>query len=345
MSDKTQLQQLLKLAKAAHIKFREPMPIMNCVKFYNHTAMVSDFNTTIQISVHTAFSGAIEVDILLAAMLQEDPEIADTPTENSLIKVGAVSIPYTSVEEYPKVTPPETDNFRSYALINSGNLEQCLKFASKDESRFNLHGIYLNVPASEMVGCDGHRIALAPLVATQTETKPYILPYNFCKALIQLAGKSLDNLLIHHCEATGKIKVNGAGITIYASRVDGEYPDYSQVLKSQATSNSQIVKILDLKKFKSIVHDATKWTKEYTDPCMVFDGDKLEILCPNKGNLPFSLAALTSPFPHKLGLNPRYLYDALASEVSEIQVPSKSDSPILLTSKNGVRSIIMPMRA
>ncbi len=117
-----------------------------------------------------------------------------------------------------------------------------MRAVSTSESRFNLNCVYLNGPKGEVVGTDGHRLAIAPL--HKSKHTSMVSRADFALALKTISRKASE---------TVKIRMTAKLVTITTGRgpvkmmwVPGDYPDYHKIFDG-LTGTSLTVPTAELK--------------------------------------------------------------------------------------------------
>ena len=165
-------------------------------------------------------------------------EIATTSDARLELKCGRSRfvLAGNTAEQFPDLLEATPETFsRIQAVLFSSMIERTIYAASTDESQYNLTGIYFQVTEGgklRMVAADGHRLALIErTVADEGAALPdgVILPrkaLNEIKRLIddveadEVELGFIDNLVVMRC----------GGTTMTARMVEGEFPNYQQVI-------------------------------------------------------------------------------------------------------------------
>lgn len=128
----------------------------------------------------------------------------------------------------------------SVIVMRPALLGAIAKFASTDETRFNLHGVYFD--KAEVVACDGHRLVRVDIGAcfdafegTQLSShEPFLVPLDLVRSVVAGAKEIRANSL-HIGAADGRIRIDmfsgGKAIcTIGATAPVVTYPSINQVM-------------------------------------------------------------------------------------------------------------------
>lgn len=153
-------------------------------------------------------------------------EFSRTPGK-LLVAIGgaSASIPTLAAEEFPapKKGPAANVTFRPDTLRDT--LEFVLPAASEDETRFTLNGVCFD--GSAIVATDGHRLNLSAEGGEAFPGRP-ILHKSGAQALKACLAWSGDRCQ-GGCDKEAFV-FEGAGWRIVSRRIEGEFPDYSEIL-------------------------------------------------------------------------------------------------------------------
>jgi DNA polymerase-3 subunit beta len=218
--------------------------------------------------------------------------------------------------------------------------------ASSDETKYVLNGVYLSFSGDKLtvVATDGRRLALAEqeLEFPKEAEAEMIVP---TKAV---------NELLHALKDEGQLKIYFAGnqvmfefdsISIVSKLIDGNYPNYKQVIPAQSAERVQI----DREALLTAVRRVALLTSERSNAVKLeFGKNKLKIsaVSPDIGEAHETIAIKYTGKELSIGFNPEYLMDPLRHltpddvylELTDELSPGvvKCDIPFLY--------VLMPMR-
>jgi DNA polymerase III subunit beta len=261
-------------------------------------------------------------------------------------------------EEFPSLPVPDEKN--SYPLEAAGlkgMLEKTIFAISNDESRYNLHGVYLERIGDKtlrMVATDGHRLSYVDRQVSQPIqlAKGVIIPkkavYELKRLVSEAPGDEAGEDLPVRLSIDGRNLVTQRGpVTLIARLIDGEFPDYQRVIPKPQGK----VAVLDrssfvggLKRVSLLVSDRTRGIK------FSFSSGLLELSTsnPDLGEAREELAADYKGDHLKIGFNARYFLDTLGVlEDDKVTVELNGEvGPCVIRSEKdrGFMSVIMPMR-
>lgn len=205
--------------------------------------------------------------------------------------------------------------------IELGKLQAANLFASKEETRYYLNGVFFEINGGKLhlISTDGHRLIKIP-VEIEGKKKPedmkFIIPSSLIAKIKKARGADTVELTIQKDEIT--ISYDGGTFTDKA--IDGTFPDYTRVIPDQdATVKTEQAR---RKKLAQKVAAA-----EFAQSAGVFE----------------------------IGFNPKYLADfakvneLLGFKGSGVRLSATDEkSPVLVTMGGGMRdqylAVLMPMR-
>lgn len=317
------------------------------------TATDLDIGITCVVAVNTQESGAITIPAKrFAEIIKElpDEEVSIAAKKNNLVTIETKTCHFRimglAAEEFPKL--PEFKD-KEVIVIEQADLKRMLQLTSfavsLDESRYILNGILFKISKGvlELVATDGKRLAVAekkiePLLNRDLQI---ILPI---KAIHELNRNLKDegglSLVISSNQALFELD----GMTLISRLIEGEFPDYKQVIP---VSSGNKIKI-DREQFLLAIRRAALLST------IDYQGVKLEVFknklvvsksTPDVGESREEVPVEYSGKEMVIGFNPVYLIDLLKNIDAETVEFELSD-----TEKPGVVRldsylyIVLPMR-
>lgn len=263
-----------------------------------------------------------------------------------------------SAEEFPGL--PETENLRWQKMSVPTFLEmiqRTLYSASVDENRYNLTGVYFEPSEAEdgrlvMVATDGHR--LSRIAKTMPEGglstfRPVIMPRKGLSELVRL----LENQQIADGEdffmafSEKHAHVSRGNVLLSMRLIDGQFPDYNQVIPKLADKILRASRqsfLTSVKRVSVLASDKNQ--------CIKFSAkkDDVRVSCinPDAGEVEDNIPVEYNGPELELGFNAKYVLDALSS-ISDDNVLVKFTDPLSPSLLTGVSDdshvcVIMPMR-
>ena len=229
-------------------------------------------------------------------------------------------------------------------------LRKTLFAVSSDQTRYALTGVLLQAQQSElnMVSTDGHRLALirVPRPATSGDTViEALIPKKAMVEAVKIAREEVADIRIRLSE--NQLILQQDTTTLIARLIDGQFPNYDQVIPS-VTPNRIVIK-------KEALHGALRRTSaimgERTTPTEFdFQKGRLLITCVNMdlGEAHEEVEIEYGGEGLKIGFNARYVMEFLgAVDAEEIALHVNdplSPSVFRMAGDDAYSCVIMPMR-
>jgi DNA polymerase-3 subunit beta len=231
---------------------------------------------------------------------------------------------------------------------------------SHDETRYNLKSVGIDIDTHatpRMVCTDGHRLAVAACDSTVAipGSGVVMLPLKACEILCKLAKRrKLAEFQVSR--QSSLLRFDAEGFRLTTTLIDGEYPQYQNVIPKGASETIWI----DRKAFLAALESIGVTTRKTgSHPVEIALNGKLEATLTSKdpegasGSTRFEVCRAADE-PLKLGFNGRYLREALKAlpddEVSISLAPrtkhsGPETSPVSISSGIAYpQCIVMPMR-
>lgn len=224
-----------------------------------------------------------------------------------------------SAEEYPNL---QGQSINAKGKIPSKQLSEMIAktiySVSMDETRFNLNGVNFelvevdNQKLLRMVATDGHRLAMITRPTNGLNFDGSVLVPR--KGLLEIR-KLLDEYQSDEIELgveDGFLVIEGDSVKVSMRLIDGEFPDYRQVVPKQkgikASINSNEM-AMALRRVSLMVTDKAKGTR------LDFSKDNLRISSssPELGDSTEELQIEYKGEPLSVGFNAKYVLDILAA--------------------------------
>jgi DNA polymerase III sliding clamp (beta) subunit (PCNA family) len=167
-------------------------------------------------------------------------------------------------------------------------------FSSKEEVRYYLNGVYVDIDESvcTMVATDGHRLIKIDHHDESYEGDKFkgIIPRQIIDKIKITRG--MDDALIHVAES-GKITIEYDGDSFSGELVDGTYPDYTRVIPKVPKNNKGAAQmgfnpkyLADFEKINSILGYKTSGIK------MIITGEREPVIITRDGGISEYFAVL-----------------------------------------------------
>jgi DNA polymerase III subunit beta len=260
-------------------------------------------------------------------------------------------------EEFPPM--PEFSDEKS-VVIEQRELAAMLKSVSyaqsSDETRYILNGVYFNFRDSKLtlVATDGRRLAMISKDISSPEgAGSIILPAKTVVELTRMLDKGEKvRLAVTEKRAAFQIDTNdneNSGLVdriyLFSKVVDGNYPNYQQVIPKETHQRIKLEREL----FLQCIHRAALVTSEKSNSVkMKLNSNLLEITAssPDFGESHESMAIEYSGPELQVAFNPQFLMDplrALANDQVFFEIKDEVSPGVFKTLENFL-CVIMPVR-
>jgi DNA polymerase III subunit beta len=260
----------------------------------------------------------------------------------------------TSTEEYPTLpnfTPGKTASVE--AAVLSLMIERTMYAASVDETRYNLNGVYLEVldqPGRiRMVATDGHRLATVDRTLSEDPLgleNGVIIPRKGLGELKKLVDEDDADEIDLAFEGNNGLARKGK-VTLVMRLIEGEFPNYSQVLPKKIERNVVIPGedlIRALRRVALLSSERSKAVKlEFTDGRLTISSSN-----PDLGDAREELDIDFAGDEITIGFNAKYLLDALSTlKAKEVRFGLQNElapAQFVPTDDDDTLAVVMPMR-
>ena len=212
------------------------LPILKVVKINAEGENLYLYTTNLTTGIKTRIKEANIVEsgiaccdaMKLLSIVKElpDAEIILNKEESGHVKVECENVSFKLVglseEEFPnEMTSSEQNGFPiGHEFFTS--LSKVKHAASKEESRYNLNGIYFD---KDIVATDGHRLSLT---RDTNPLKDTLVPSEFVNIILRLRRNGNQSYRLSRSDST--IFICSEDLTIHSRLIDGEFPDYASVI-------------------------------------------------------------------------------------------------------------------
>lgn len=264
-------------------------------------------------------------------------------------KFNIVSLP---ASEYPALPSfEEKTYFKARAKALSGMIEKTSFAVSTDATRYHLNGVYFEQQEKNivrMVATDGHRLSFTDeeIFEQAPEFKRgLIIPKKGLGELRKLLDLSSDSIQLAF--ERGYFFAHYGDTYLFIRLIEGEYPDYRQVIPKSAENTAEINTQnfhSALRRVSLLAHEKSKGVK------LSFSKDNLTITSsnPDMGEAFEELDIKYNGDPIEIGFNARYLLECIPVIHNESLSFSFKDrlSPGILkgAGQKNHTYVIMPMR-
>jgi DNA polymerase-3 subunit beta len=348
------------------------MPILSNVLIEADKDQISLTTTNLDLGIRCRIkadvkeAGAITLPVKkLASIIRElpstDVSIDTSPSHQAKVTSGGSQFKIMGMgkEEFPGL--PEFEDEKAF-MLEQQDFAQMLKHVSyaqsSDETRYIINGVYINFKEGRLtlVATDGRRLAKVEKATEVPEksTGSIILPAKTVAELVRLLDKgekvqvSFNERRASFQIGTEKVAESGLSDQVYlfSKVVDGNYPNYSQVIPKET---AQRIK-LDRELFLQCVHRAALVTTDKANAVKIKLGaNQLEISAssPDFGESHESMGVEYSGPDLQVAFNPAFVMDPLrALTTNEVFLELKDEvSPgVFKTLDTSFVCVIMPVR-
>lgn len=317
------------------------------------TATDLDVGISCVIPVEVSEPGAITIPAKrFSDIIKELPSdnVLFTTKKNNIIIIETESCQFKLMgiarEEFPKL--PEFKD-KEAIMINQSVLKQLLNLtsfaASMDETRYIFNGILFKIHTNTitLVATDGKRLAVIEKKLQQGVDKEIsmIVPIKTIHELNRTLGQEGDVSVI---VGNNQVLFDLGNVVIISRLIEGEFPDYHQVIPPVSENKIKIDKIQFLLAAKRA---ALLSTPDYQAVKFEIFKNKLLVskLTPDVGESREEIAVEYHGKELAIGFNPHYIIDVLKNldgDIVEFEV-SDSEKPGAIRN-NGYIYIVLPMR-
>ena len=277
----------------------------------------------------------------------DEKNICSVRCGSSFYKINGLS-----ADEFPPLPKFKDDKKVS---LQQGHVRAMMKktaFAvSTDESRYVLNGIFVSLKDNKLtvVATDGRRLALVDeeVDLSEKSSGEFIVPKKAVDELQRLLQDAGDvEIRFGENQAAFSLKDDkGFDVLLVTKLIEGNYPNYKQVIPSEAKERVPVVR----EEFLQALRRAEIMTSEKANSVkLTFGKNNLAITAnsPEVGEARETLAVNYKGKELAIAFNPRYLIDALAA-LSEDEVFFElidELSPGVLKINGPFLYVVMPMR-
>jgi len=323
------------------------------------TATDLDVTVTCAVEANVKKGGSTTVPVkklfgIIKELNNGDIELEVDEKNNCSIRAGAsfYKVNGLAAEEYPPMPKFKDEKKVSLKQETVKSMMRKTSFAiSTDESRYVLNGIFMSLKDHKltMVATDGRRLALVDEEVDVTEQSQgeFIVPAKAVNELNRLL-QGTGELEIRYSENQAAFNLKddkGFSILIVSKLIEGNYPNYRQVIPGEAKERVSLVR----EEFLHALRRAEIMTSEKSNSVkLTFTKNNLAITAnsPEVGEARESIAVNYKGKDMAIAFNPKYMIDPLGA-LSEDEVFFElidELSPGVLKINAPFLYVVMPMR-
>ena len=275
---------------------------------------------TIEVQVTEAGLALIPARLLADTVksLSNAPVEFETDQSQARIRCAAYegTLRLLPAEDFPALQEPGGVAITAVAGAFAEAVTQAARAASRDEARPVLTGVLLEVSREGvvMVATDSYRLAVRDLVATADGEMKVIVPERALTEAGRAASTDEKNTMQIHIDAS-QISFKIGPLTLTSRLIEGEFPNYRQLLPDQHESRLTISRqaLLDaVRRVGLLARDTTPVRIEFNGL-----GVKLSSSSPDLGQAVETVEARYEGEDLTVAFNPHYLADGLTAAVGE----------------------------
>lgn len=219
-------------------------------------------------------------------------------------------------EEFPSLQEPSGTRVEVDAGVFAQAVNQVGRAASRDEARPVLTGVLIEISREGcmLVATDSYRLAVRELVATANGEAKAIVPERALSEAGRAAGadeKGKVEIMVDEAQASFRV----AGLTLTSRLIEGEFPNYRQLLPDTHESRLTVSRqqLLDaVRRVGLLARDTTPVRLEFNAL-----GVKLSSSSPDLGQAVETVEARYEGADVTVAFNPQYLIDGLTAATGE----------------------------
>ena len=346
------------------VENKPTLPILSHVLIQLKNSELTLTTTDMEIELHASKKVQIQEEISFTVYAKDLIDIIRKLKENTIIEFTIetskiyIKTNNNSFElntfntqdfpESPKITNSETIN------INRTILKELIKKTSfsmgNQDIRAYLNGLYFEVNPDNItvVATDGHRLSIGEVKQNNNlkHQKTVILPRKAVSELNKILEKEGDtDITIHLSEHYFHLKTNG--VTVVSRLIDGNFPNYAQVIPS----NYENTAIINRQSFLDNLQQASIFIEERTKGVkLVFKDNEINIFSHSeRGQAKAKVSIRNFEKEIDIAFNIHYLIsilEVLTTDEINMVLPSEDSQSCLLSSTNdeNYQYVVMPMK-
>jgi len=258
-------------------------------------------------------------------------------------------------DEYPALPDVEEDGM---IVIEGDTLRDMIKktlySVGENDARYVLNGLYIHMTPSKsgltirMVGTDGHRLSMIDrMVDAKHKEESMIIPKKAMMELRRILEEDASGTELRLGFSKNHALFKRDGLVMVSKLIEGNYPNYLQVVPTQNTKKIKVSKDV----FTHAVKRVSILSKEKTNAVKLqLEKDRLVLSTnnPEVGEASEDLVVDYKGEALSIGFNSRYLMDVLMALDRENIALELNDalSPCLITEEGDehYKCVVMPMR-
>lgn len=284
--------------------------------------------------------------------------IARTQTLNISAPRSEANIKGIDAQEFPIVAVPdeEAQGIPIDPDVLRSAIEQVAFAAATDESRPILTGVLAQFQNEQLTlaAADGFRLSVRTVSLPDAISKPFsiIIPAQALTELRRVSGEEEDPVTIHVTPERNQVIFQLADVVLVSQLIDGNFPDYHQIIPRERTTHTVVDTAPFLKACKMaqiFAREAANISRIQVEPGSELEPGRLRVSATSAetGEDMSEIDATVEGESIEIAFNVKYLIDVLsvsdASQVSLDTTTSSSPGVIRPVQEDGFTHVIMPM--
>jgi len=350
------------------VEKKNTMPILSNILLSADKGGVEIIATDLEIGLRGRYSAEVEkpgaVTVSAKKMFEivrelPSDEIQITVEDGNWVKIISGKAHFKLVglpkDEYPALPDVAEEGM---IAIEGETLREMIKktlyAVGENDARYVLNGLYVHMTPAKgglnirMVGTDGHRLSMIDrTVDAQHKEESMIIPKKAMMELRRLLEEDASGKELQLGFSKNHALFKRDGLVMVSKLIDGNYPNYMQVVPTQNTKKIMVSKDM----FTHAVKRVSILSKEKTNAVkMQLEKDRIILSTnnPEVGEASEDLVVDYKGDAMAIGFNSRYLMDALMAMDHEKISLELNDalSPCLIMEEgdDGYKCVVMPMR-
>lgn len=345
------------------VGIRSTLPILSHILLKAQDGRLKVIGTDLEIGIIAGFGVKMEQEgsLTLPAKLLTD-FVVNNPDEKINIEANAGKVKLSSQhftghltsldpEDFPLI--PEVKDTQSITLqaqILKEAINKTVFASAIDETRPVLTGVSLSLEGNKLIlaSTDSYRLAEKKITVSENTGKKIktIVPARTMQELARLISLQTEEVKISIAE--NQIAFDADSYKIISRVLEGEFPDYSQIIPKDISTHIKI----NLNKLSNALKLSMSFAREVSNNIKIKaqPGENLEIIAtsPQVGDSTSSLEADIKGDKIEMSFNAKYLLDimnVLGGEDVVIELSGKTSPAIIKPIKdNDFLALLMPLR-
>lgn len=361
------------------IERRSNIPALAYVKFEARgetltlTVTDQDNTLTMPIGAKVKEEGMVclrhaQINSIIKRLGCEQVRLATGTSRASLVDGGSFSAVFDiddGIEEaFPSVASNSAWLGKKYSDCTTSNhralsepLARCLKYASTEETRYYLSGVYLHEVDGKLlaVATDGHTLCTQTVDSLSKVAPKAIIPRKTVKILEALTKIATGGVNFWASEELNRCLLYNRRYQLYAKTIDGTYPDYQRIVPTKQDMAGGFT--VDRQRFLEALQRVTGAGSsnmsavriKIQKPSIVLrhrNGPEAALLTTALDTLEIQRKKRNTALP-EFGLRPEFLAKTLQQiddDMVDVRITDAA-SPVLITAHGADRgTVIMPIR-